>query len=341
MAPTIKDVAKAAKVSVTTVSRALNNYSDVNPETKKKILQIATELGYSPNIAARSLIVKKTKTLGLLLSDVTRHSMKDNIAFEILCGINDRSGELNYDLVLFSTTSQKQRMKSYKSLCLERGVDGVIIMGLRLDDPYLQEIIGSSIPCVLIDIPLEGKRVGYVMADNINGAYNAAEYLIRKGHRRIGMINGHAQASVSIERAEGFRKALEKYQIDFEESLIVDGAFSEQGGTEAAIRLMTMHPDLTAIFSASDLMAIGAMQGLKHIGKRVPEDVSIIGFDDIIVSAYCSPSLTTIRQSKYEMGYYAAQMLIDILEGRNVNTHVTLHSQLIERESVRELQADV
>lgn len=341
MATTIKDIAKAANVSVTTVSRALNNYSDVNPETKKKIMQIANELGYNPNIAARSLIVKKTKTLGLLLSGVTRYSVKDNIAFEILCGINDRSGELNYDPVLFSTTSQKQRMKSYKSLCLERGVDGVIIMGLRLDDPYLQEIIDSSIPCVLIDIPLEGKRVGYVSADNVNGADRATEYLINKGHRKIGMINGHAQASVSNERLEGFRKALEKHQIDFREDLIVDGGFSEQGGTEAAIRLITMHPDLTAIFCASDLMAIGAMQGLKHIGKYVPDDISIIGFDDIIISSYCSPALTTIQQSKYEMGYYAAQMLIDMLEGRNVDTHVTLHSQLVERESVRDINQNV
>lgn len=269
---------------------------------------------------------------------MTRSSVKDNIAFEILCGINDRSGELNYDLVLFSTTSQKQRMKSYKSLCMERGVDGVIIMGLRLNDPYLQEILNSSIPCVLIDIPLEGKRVGYVSADNMNGAFHATQYLIHKGHQRIGMINGHAQASVSIERLEGFRKALEKHQIGFKENLIADGAFSEEGGTQAAIQLLTRHPDLTAIFCASDLMAIGAMQGIKHLGRRVPKDVSIIGFDDITISAYCSPSLTTMQQSKYEMGYYAAQMLIDMLEGRNVNTHVTLHSQLVERESVRALE---
>lgn len=168
---TIKDIAKAASVSVTTVSRALNGYDDVNEGTRLKIRTIADQLGYSPNMAARSLISKKTKTLGLLLSNVTRDSSKDNIAFEVLCGINDRSGELDYDLVLFSTTPQKQRVKSYKTLCQERGVDGVIIMGIRLDDPYLKEIVSSDIPCVLIDITLEGPNVGYVTSDNTKGRF--------------------------------------------------------------------------------------------------------------------------------------------------------------------------
>ncbi|TFE22850.1 LacI family DNA-binding transcriptional regulator [Cohnella luojiensis] len=335
MTPTIKDIAKAAEVSVTTVSRALNGYTDVNEETKKKILRIADELKYSPNIAARSLIVKKTKTLGLLLSGITRSSIKDNIAFEILCGMNDRSGELDYDLVLFNTTSQKQRMKSYKSLCLERGVDGVIIMGIRLDDPYLQEIVQSSIPCVLIDIPLAEKNVGSVSTDNVSGAYQATEHLIRGGHKHIGFINGHAQAYVSIKRLEGYRLALLDHDIEYREEFIADGSFSENGGYESAIMLATKHPEITALFCASDLMAIGAIQGLKNIGKTVPENVSIVGFDNIAISGYCSPTLTTIHQNKYDMGYRAAQMLVDMLEGRQVHPHLTLPAELVERQSVR------
>jgi LacI family transcriptional regulator len=337
MIPTIKDIAKAAAVSITTVSRALNGYSDVNQETKKKIVRIANELGYSPNIAARSLIIKKTKTLGLLLSGITRSSIKDNIAFEILCGMNDRAGELDYDLVLFNTTSQKQKMKSYKALCMERGVDGVIIMGMRLDDPYLQEIVQSSIPCVLIDIPLQVKGVGSVSTDNLRGAYIAVDYLIQKGHRHIGMINGHTQAHVSIRRLEGYRQALEHHQIPFREDWVADGSFSEIGGFESAIKLLTQHPEITAFFCASDLMSIGAIQGLKTIGKKVPKEISIIGFDDINMSAYCSPSLTTIHQNKYEMGYRATQMLIDMLEKRSIHPHISLPSQLVERESVRSL----
>ncbi|MEK5252586.1 LacI family DNA-binding transcriptional regulator [Paenibacillus sp. FSL F4-0125] len=334
---TIKDIAKAASVSVTTVSRALNGYDDVNEGTRLKIRTIADQLGYSPNMAARSLISKKTKTLGLLLSNVTRDSSKDNIAFEVLCGINDRSGELDYDLVLFSTTPQKQRVKSYKTLCQERGVDGVIIMGIRLDDPYLKEIVSSDIPCVLIDITLEGPNVGYVTSDNTKGALHAVTHLLESGHRHIAMINGHTQADVALLRLEGYRLALENYDIPFDKSLVFNGLFSEQGGKEAAQQMMSSHPEVTAIFCASDLMALGAMQGVKGAGKLVPGDISIIGYDNIDLTAYCTPALTTVNQHKYELGTNAAQILIDLLEKQQAIHHVMLPSELIKRDSVRAL----
>ncbi|OBZ10846.1 LacI family DNA-binding transcriptional regulator [Bacillus sp. FJAT-26390] len=334
---TIKDIAKAASVSVTTVSRALNGYDDVNEGTRHKIKTIANQLGYSPNMAARSLISKKTKTLGLLLSNVTRDSSKDNIAFEVLCGINDRSGELDYDLVLFSTTPQKQRMKSYKTLCQERGVDGVIIMGIRLDDPYLKEIVSSDIPCVLIDITLQGPNVGYVTSDNTHGAFTAVKHLLESGHRQIAMINGHAQADVSLLRLKGYREALAEYGIPFDESLVVDGRFSEHGGKLAASQIFTSRSDVTALFCASDLMALGALQTAKDMGKIVPDDISIIGFDNIDLTAYCTPALTTVHQHKYELGFEAAQVLIDLLEGKDVVHHVMLDTTLISRDSVRKI----
>ncbi|MFF2088901.1 LacI family DNA-binding transcriptional regulator [Paenibacillus sp. NPDC058174] len=335
---TIKDIAKSAGVSVTTVSRALNGYDDVNEGTRLKIKTIADELGYSPNMAARSLISKKTKTLGLLLSNITRDSSKDNIAYEVLCGINDRSGELDYDLVLFSTTPQKQSIKSYKTLCQERGVDGVIIMGIRLDDPYLKEIVSSEIPCILIDITLQGPNVAYVTSDNTNGALAAVNHLLDYGHRQIAMINGHAQADVSLLRLEGYRKALDQAGMVFDETLVLNGQFSEQGGKEAVRRIMTERPEVTAIFCASDLMALGALQGVKEMGKKVPDDISIIGFDNIDLTAYCTPALSTVHQFKYELGTAAAQVLIDLLEGKDVSHHVMLATDVIQRESVRRLE---
>lgn len=334
---TIKDIAKAAHVSVTTVSRALNGYNDVNETTRKKIKDIAEHLGYSPNMAARSLVSKKTKTFGLLLSNVTRASSKDNIAFEVLCGVNDRSGELDYDLVLFSTTPQKQKMKSYKTLCQERGVDGVIIMGIRLDDPYLKEIVSSDIPCILIDIPLQGPNVGYITADNVQGAYSAVRHLLDNGHRHIGMINGHNQADVSIHRLQGYKEALESCHIAFNDAYVLDGSFSDTGGKEAAYRLLSLYPEITAIFCASDLMALGAIQAVKGLGRSVPEDISIIGFDNIDITSYHSPAITTVNQYKYEIGYQAAQLLVDMLEGRNVSHHIVMNTELVKRESVRRL----
>ncbi|MBW7456566.1 LacI family DNA-binding transcriptional regulator [Paenibacillus sepulcri] len=332
---TIKDIARAAQVSITTVSRALNGYSDVNEETRKKIVAVADRLGYSPNIAARSLISKKSKTIGLLLSNVTRDSSKDNIAFEVLCGMNDRAGELDYDLVLFSTTPQKQKTKSYKKLCNERGVDGVIIMGIRLDDPYLEEIVSSEIPCVLIDIPLKGPNVGYVTSDNVKGACTAMVHLLENGHRHIGMINGHTQADVSRHRLRGYIDALASYGIPYNESYVMDGSFSEAAAKEAMYRMHSLYPELTAVFCASDLMALGAIQAVKGLGRSVPEHISIVGFDNIDIAAYHTPAITTVNQHKYETGYQAAQLLVDLLEGRNVNRYIVLNTELVKRDSVR------
>lgn len=332
---TIKDVAKVAGVSVTTVSRALNGYPDVNEQTRKKIAQVAKELGYVPNMAARTLVMKKSKTLGLLISGITHSSSKDNFIYEVLCGMNDRSGELGYDLILFSTTPYKQSQKSYQDLCKERGADGLILMGLRTDDPYLQEVVNSSIPTVLIDIPLEGKNVGYVTSDNEAGAKSAVDYLIRLGHRKIAMINGYPFADVSIRRLVGYKAALEEAGLPYEPSLVYDGQFREHIAAEVTYQLLFKHPDVTAIFCASDLMAIGSIRALEKMGKKVPDQVSVIGFDDIPISQYMSPALTTVHQNIYEMGYQATQLLVDMLEKRKVKRTVILKTELIERGSAK------
>jgi LacI family transcriptional regulator len=335
---TIKDIAKKAGVSVTTVSRALNGYDDVNEETRKKIKKVAQELSYSPNAVARSLVSKKTRTIGLIISDINRAGAKDAFAYEVLCGINDRTGDLNYDLLLFSTNPSKQMEKSYTALCRERNVEGAILSGLRLDDPYLQEVIEqNAFPCVLIDIPKVGANVAHITSDNRFGAAIAARHLLENGHRQIAMINGHNQAFVSRERFEGFKDALEQFGISAQSEFVFDGLFSEDGGAEAMYQILIRHPEVTAVFCASDLMALGAIRTLERMGRKVPEDISIVGFDDITISAYCSPKLTTIRQDKYELGYQAAQMLIDMLENRSDNRKVILNNQLIVRESTRRI----
>lgn len=335
---TIKDIAKKAGVSVTTVSRALNGYDDVNEETRKKIKQVAAELSYSPNAVARSLVSRKTRTIGLIISDINRAGAKDAFSYEVLCGINDRAGELNYDLLLFSTNPSKQMEKSYAALCKERNVEGAILSGLRLDDPYLHEVIEqNSFPCVLIDIPRSDKNVAHIISDSRVGAAMAVRHLIDYGHRKIAMINGHDQAFVSKERLEGYRDGLKEYGLNADPRLVYDGKFSEDGGAEAMYQILIQHPDATAVFCASDLMALGAMRTLERTGRKVPDDISVIGFDDITIASYCSPKLTTIRQDKYELGYQAAQLLIDMLEDRTDNRRVLLGNQLIVRESTRRL----
>lgn len=307
-------------------------------DTRKKIKRIADELSYRPNAVARSLVLKKTRTIGVILSEINREGAKDALAFEILCGINDRSSELDYDILLFSTNPKKQLSKSYADLCKERNVDGAIISGLRVHDPYLQEVArNTSFPCVLIDIPAASNNLGHVTTDNVQGAQIAVRHLLDLGHRNIAMINGHDEASVSRERLGGYKQALENKGIHYRPELVFNGNFSEEGGCEATHQILLQHPDVTAVFSASDLMVLGALRAMERSGKKVPESLSIVGYDDIAIASYCSPKLTTIRQDKYEMGYQAAQLLIDMLESRNINRKIVLRNELIVRESTSTL----
>lgn len=331
---TIKDIAKAAGVSITTVSRALNGYSDVSEKTRSRIKKLAEELSYRPNAQAQSLILKRTKTIGVILSDLKRSGAKDAFPFELLCGINDKAGELNYDIILFSTNPNKQLKKSYSDLCFERNVDGAILQGLKVNDPYLAEIIGQPhFPCVLVDIPVSGERVGHVTTDNLNGARDAVEHLIQLGHRKIGMINGYDEAVVSRERLSGYMLALQQAGIPYDPAYVFDGSFSEEGGAGAMQRLLELDSSITAVFCSSDLMALGALETLRHENIAVPERMSVVGYDDISIVSYCSPKLTTVRQDAYELGVQATQMLIDTLEGRQVKHKVVLSAELITRES--------
>ncbi|MFC0187086.1 LacI family DNA-binding transcriptional regulator [Fictibacillus aquaticus] len=330
---TIKDIAKKANVSVTTVSRALNGYSDVNEKTRQKIIEIAKELNYSPNTLARGLVMKKSKTLGMLVSGMNRASTKDNFTFEVLSGVNELVSEKDYDLVLFSTTTTKQREKTYSQLCRERRVDGAILQGMKIDDPYLKEVIESDIPCVLVDIPIESDSVGYVTTDNVLGAKKAVQHLIESGHKNIAMINGHDQAYVSIKRLEGYRQALEEAGLEYKEEYVVNGEFTEATAETEAMELLQKHPEITAIFSASDLMALGIMKAARTLNIRIPEDLSIVGYDNILLSSYTTPALTTIAQDKFQLGYRAAELLINMLEG-TVDSHVCiLKTELIIRET--------
>ena len=330
---TIKDIAKTAGVSVTTVSRALNGYSDVSEKTRQKILRIAEELNYSPNTLARSLVMNKSKTIGLLVSGLDQANVKDNFTFQVLSGVNRYISKTDYDLILFSTTSTKQREKTYSQLCRERKVDGVIMQGIRTDDPYLQEVVESDIPCVLIDIPITSNTVGYITTDNIKGAKIAVQHLIELGHTNIALMNGYEYAFVSQLRLEGYLEAMQEANLPVNAEWIVDGQFQEEIAEQEAIKLLIKHPQITAIFCASDLMALGVIKGAKQLGRRVPEDLSIVGFDDIILASYSTPPLTTIAQNVFQMGYEAAKMLVNMLDGETKPKVVTLETDLVVRES--------
>ncbi|GGF32201.1 LacI family transcriptional regulator [Halobacillus andaensis] len=330
---TIKHIAKQAGVSVTTVSRALNGYSDVNAKTRKKIEDVAKELNYSPNSLARSLVKNQSETIGLLVSGFTKESVKDGFTVEVMSGINNFVAETKYDLVLFNTDSSKQRKKTYTQLCKERRVDGVILQGIKTDDPYLEEVMESDIPCVFIDIPVSSDHVGYVSTDNKEGARVAVNHLIELGHRKIAMVNGHEQAFVSKERLEGYKLALQQNNIQFIAEYVKNGSFIEEEAYKQTLALLKEQPDITSIFCASDLMAIGSIEAAKELNYKIPEDLSIIGYDDIPLSSYISPALTTVSQNKYDLGYNAARMLTNMLKHHQPPERCILETELKIRQS--------
>ncbi|MDV2686212.1 LacI family DNA-binding transcriptional regulator [Alkalihalophilus lindianensis] len=330
---TIKDIARVAGVSITTVSRALNGYSDVSEKTRRRIQEVAKELKYSPNAVARSLVMNRSKTIGLLVSEISREGAKDNFTFEVLCGINDRVAELDYDLILFNTNSAQQKVKSYTQLCRERRVEGVILQGIKTDDPYLEEVIESDIPCVVVDVPITGNKVGYVSTDNVDGAKKAVQYLIDLGHQQIAMMNGHEKAFVSQKRKEGYLATLEQNEIPIKEDWILNGEFREEQAEKVALYFLRNHPNVTAIFCASDLMALGVLKAAKTLNIRVPSQLSVIGYDDIVLAEYATPSLTTVAQDKYQIGYEAAGLLIDLLAENETNNARILKSNLKIRQS--------
>lgn len=331
MSVTIKDIAKKSGYSITTVSRALNGYDDVNIDTKEKIIATAQELGYYPNRIAQQLVTKKTNTFAVFTLD--RETFQNQFITLLISGLMDELARDDYNLLLFP--SQKlQSAAEVAGMCRQRGVGGVVIMGLRMSDPVIEDLPNTNFPTVLVDVPIQGRRAGYVSTDNIAGGVQAVAHLAELGHKEIGFINGHGEAWVSRQRLSGYKQGLSNNKLTFKPSLVYEGDFSKESGYQGAQTLIKKNPELSAIFVASDLMAVGALEGLGALGVRVPEDVSIIGFDDQEFVCHTQPALTTVRQDMYGMGREAARLLVQMVEDDSFQPlHTDLKSELVARES--------
>jgi len=331
---TIKDIAKKAKISVTTVSRALNDFDDVNAETKKKIKKIAKEMGYVPNRMARGLVKKDKRTLALVLSNLEKEGGKDNIVYRIMSGMYKFADSVNFEIVIFTTNSAHQKETTYTQFCHGHDIGGAIMLGIQIDDPYFKEIINNDIPVVLIDIEGYGDKVSSVLIDNTEASREAVEFLIRNNHKNIAMLTGRPNADVSIPRQSGYEKALTNAKIEINPDYIKCGFFLENEAYSETKKLIETHPEITAIFCASDMMACGAYRAIRELGKSIPNDISIVGFDDNPLAEYLSPSLTTIRQDFYNKGYKAAEVLYKMIKGEADSHRVVQDHKLILRDSV-------
>ena len=323
---TIKDVAKLAGVAISTTSYALNDTGKVSEKTKEKVLKAAKELGYRPNGVARDLKMnKRTKVICVFVGDLGGPFFS-----EVIKGIQDVALNNNYDLIACNHNMAQKFLS-------ERRVDGAIILSAIIPDKLLLRVAGPHFPIVVMDRELEGEYVYNVLLDNVQGAYDATKHLIKLGNRKIAYFSGAPSSYDSIKRFEGYKKALNENGIIFDHNLVVQGHFTEVGGYEAT-NLLLINSKLNnnavdAIFCGNDEMAIGAIRALDEKGIKIPEDISIIGYDDIRLASYMKPSLTTISHHKYAWGTMAANLVIEGLKEDIKFKNILLPSELITRNS--------
>lgn len=333
---TIKEVARQAGVSISVVSKAFNNYTDIKEETRQRIFAVANELNYTPNIVAKNLSSKKQMTFGLITSGVLNNNEKDNNAFDVFKGVYTAVSESKYELSIFLIDSQSQKQKSYVQYCRERNIGGAILQGIRTDDQYYKELINTNIPCVVLDIMTETDNglIGSVSIDNVKAGKKVADYLLERNHRDIIVMAGTEETYVNSERLKGVQQAFQEHKIVLEDDKILYAEFSEQKAYHLAKEYLQSHQP-TAFLCFSDLMAFGVAKAIQEKGLRIPEDISVTGFDDLVLSRYSQPSLTTIRQDFMEIGRLSAVLLQDLKENKAEKHHIYVEHQLVERESVK------
>jgi LacI family transcriptional regulator len=325
----MREVAERAGVSVTTVSHVINNTRTVSPDTRRRVEEAMQTLGYQPNVLARSLRRGVTHTIGIILPD----SANPYFA-EVVRGIEDTSFAQGYSVILCNSDNDLEKEYHYTNVLVEKQVDGIIFVAAGLSADNIHKLQARRVPLVLVDRHVPDVQVDEVLADNQHGGWLAARHLIDLNHRAIACITGPTGLPSSSERVEGYRQALESAGILFDPKWVVEGDFQYQSGYSAAKKLFHRKPPPTAIFACNDLMAIGAYRFSHEKNLRVPEQLSIVGFDDIHLAVYTNPPLTTIRQSKREMGAQAAKLLLQRIAQQDLEPRqVILDTELVIRGS--------
>jgi len=311
----IKDVARESNSSLTTVSLVLNNRDlRISQATRERILKAVAKLGYRPSRLAQGLQAQKTAFLAILVPQI-QHAFADPYFGELISAIHDRATESDYKILIEVAHPRFIREQRHLDLFGRHYVDGMLCLGVTDKDRYLEVLEERGYPALIVNNHLPGSRLNYVRCDYEAAGRIAGKHLVKLGHRRIGLIHGATDVETNRELQRGFRAALRAAKVSLPAKHLDDGLYTEEGGAAAAAALLKRVPDLTAIMAGNDKMAIGAMRTLKDMGRRVPEDISVIGCDDIHQSAFCDPPLTTIRTPLYELGRQACELLLAICNG--------------------------
>lgn len=330
----MKRIAELAGVSVATVSKIVHNYSDISEETRTKVLEVMRQTGYIPAHTAKALAKKQTPVIGIVFAGKRHADFAHPFFAEVLNAFQKQVGLFGYDLLFLNPEQERGGDADYLSRCRQHLTAGCFIVNGQEVGTEVQALDQSEIPCIGIDIPLRGRSSGYLMSDHASMSAKAVEHFYLLGYRELGYIGSAMESDISSQRERGYRKALESYGIPIREEWFTGGdSFYEASGYEAMTRMIRAGSLPRAIFAASDLLAIGAMRALREHGRRVPEEVALIGCDDIEACRYVSPALTTIRQNKEKLGRLAASLLFDLIHNQSQASSVVVEPELVVRAS--------
>ncbi len=328
--PTIKQVAILARVSIKTVSRVINGEEYVHDDTRRRVTRAIRRLNYRPNALARSLVTRRSRSIGLVIADIVNPFFPP-----LVRAVEDAAAARGYNVILCDTDEDATRERAVISVLLEKQVDGLILCASRVPSGYLKGLAGEGVPLVLVNRVLAHPRAAAVVVDGAEGGRRATTHMLDLGHRRIAYLAGPAGSFSHRSRLRGYREALATRKIVFDPSLVAGGIASIAAGRQAMAALLDLKRPPSAVFAFDDLMAIGAIEEVHRRGCRVPEDVAIVGFDDIDLAAFVDPPLTTVAQPKAEMGRLAALRLLEMVENSSPPRArtMTLTPELVIRRS--------
>lgn len=333
MAVTLEEVAQLAGVSRSTVSRVINDRPNVRPETRERVWEAVEESGYRPHAVARSLVTSRTQIIGMVILEAVTRLFTDPFFPLFLRGATGACRGHRYHMMLSLFNGSSGRDEAYEQVLRNDYLDGVILSSFSLDDAFAVWLLEAMVPFVTVGRHSD-ERVRYVDVDNVGGARMAVEHLIRLGHRRVGTITGRLDMASGQDRLTGYRQALHLHRIPEEADLVAEGDYTENGGGAAMRGLLEASP--TAVFAASDAMAIGAMKAVREAGLEVPQDIALVGFDDSLAATAVEPALTTVRQPIERLGGMAVEVLLSMLKSpsEGTTTHrIILPTELIVRAS--------
>lgn len=334
---TMRDVAQRAKVSLATVSHVINGTRYVSADLTARVLQAMQELSYRPNRIARSLRTRRSHTIALIVSDITNPFFA-----HVVRGAEDAASARGFSVVVSNTDEDEQKEAEAIRVVIEYQHDGVIIASTGQHHREFQRLQQANVPLVLLDRRVPSIRADHILSNNEQAAYEATQYLIERGHRRIGLILGRQGIATSEERHQGFRRALQENEIPPSPTLEVRGDYRIDGGRRACLELLKQKPRPTALFPVNNRMTIGVLQALAEAEVRCPDDVSVMGFDDFDMLSIVTPPITTVAQQSYELGRGAVEMLLSRVEGDPdaPAKEVRLSCELLERGSVSRIDPE-